>query len=486
MQHSSCSDRRATNRTLDHDRKSKTDTREGRLSRGVGSSNRLSQREHHDHTKRMGRELARRANQSSTKRRPHQIRESSSSSSSDSSSSSSSSSDRDLLQKSKMSTSRVKTHAPKSQKAPNEKTMKSKKSPDSLQPRERIRSIHNLDQGHKRLERRESGLSKSECVVNPTYKDAKDLSQSIRSRDSTKDETQKRQSSKVSRHTLNRQSTGSSGQSKSKMKFKTVDFNPPQAPRSDTGSEIESIEAAHKRYSSKESLDELVFDKVDSTRHDILESESLAGSNFSNTLDRDASEERAYKKREHHDTRKGDRDRVSKSLRHTDESSHLADRKYSKSAHFEFDPNNSLTSLNRSEPSLMETSTDISPKIVLGAKAKLDEHRKTKLMKADSTPKGKSKSFYEHGQTKSKAAPNGKSRSFSKSAIETTQTRIDRAERSFLTEEESITDAMKRDNDIKNMSRQGQLILSYLFHTNSNRTHTCSILFVQKWRLSWP
>lgn len=468
MRHSSRSDKRATNRILDNDRKSKTETRSGRLSHGVGGSNQHSQREHREHTKGTGRGISRRANQSSTKPRPHRLPESSSSSSSDSSSSSSTSSDLDLLQKSKISTSRNKTPAPKSQKAPNRKIIKSNVPPDLSKPINR--SIRKLDRGDKRLERQESGLSKSEgaegLFVDPAYKDAKDLSRSVRSRASSKGEARKPQSSKDNRHTLNRQSTGSSGKSKPPMMFKTVDFNPPRAPRSDTGSDhslIESVEAAHYRHRSKESLDELVFDKVYSTEHGMLESKSLAGSNFNNTLDGDASEEGARKERDHHGTRRGDRDRVSKSLRHTDESSHLADRKYSKSAHFEFDHNNSLTSLNRSEPSLMETSADISPNIVLDTKAKFDEHRKAKWLKADSAPKGKHTPFYEHGQTKlahqtkleSKAAPKGKSGSFSKSAMETTRTRLDLSERSNFSDEESITDIMKGGDGIKKMSRQG-------------------------------
>jgi hypothetical protein len=283
--------------------------------------------------------------------------------------------------------------------------------------------------------------------------------------------------------------------------FKPVDFNPPptSAPHDDSYHSFnESIDFASYRQSSRESLDDM-FREVYSTEtakktannvfDEVIESESLADSNFSNTLGDGSSDGKAPKEEglssffkdtiqsknpelfhtinkileeeqsDNNNSLSKRLDRLSMSVGHAHQPSQK-ERKQSMSNSAFVDPNHhniSLSSLNVSEPSLLETSTDNSP-IIPEMPTRVSAHRKTQsfhpdiLSHSDPDPihKEKSKSVYPGTAASSKV-------------------NIDVSERSYFSEERSATSSFSRKDGLKQMSKEGK------YHMNVGQRHILMI-----------
>jgi hypothetical protein len=270
--------------------------------------------------------------------------------------------------------------------------------------------------------------------------------------------------------------------------FKPVNFNPVPPPQSaeveSDHSFNESIDFASYRRNSRESLDDDVFEKVYSTdpenkMNEVFDAESLADSNFSNTLGdtnsiggkspggdslytffKDSIESKNPQLfhtinkilEEEQDDNLGSNDKaaIQKDRKHVPKSlgpmSQLNSSgiKQNISIYEPDQNNNSSMSLNHSEPSLLETSTDNSPIV---PEISRSDQKKTKSFQEPlhpqsiPTPKEKAKSLYPAGN-----AANVKGN-------------IDVSERSFFSEERSASSSTKRRGGLKAMSREGEFCI---------------------------
>ena len=485
-----------SNRSGEHERNHRVDPRKGYSDRH--GRNEVSKRHlDRDQSKRVVREPSKRGVNESNKRRPRQ--KESSSSSSDSSSSSSSSSSDYVRPKSKRPTvksgsnakdgdkttkkSRVAASSDRhndlkkdksSRKATQEIKTKTSRG-RTLSPPKSPRQLPSMKDIHKHIRKQSNSRSRSrdrttDVFIDPTYQYAKDLFENQFKQQQSPPQVDTSTTSETRERTKSpprRASVDSNGKPKPVV-FKPVNFNPPPSSKySGTESDHsfnESIEFASYRKLSKESFDDIIYSTDPDIGHAFESDCADSNSNFSDTLDAVKSNEKASNEDAissvfeaaiqsvnpklfqtinnilEEEQRKGDkaasnakseenRKRVSKSLGHTSQLSTNPDQY-----------NVSATSLNASEPSLMETSADVSPNVQHMA-AKVTDHRRTQSFhpdllysRPDSFQREKAKSLYPNGTTEMQAD-------------------IDLSERSYYSVEQSISSSASRRN-LKEMTKQ--------------------------------